>query len=417
MNQAHVATADAPSGLPSLSTTPRRHWIWLGFLILLITFLNAAKPLHIDDAAFYFNAAQVAHHPLDPYGFTVFWAQWPEPGNGSLTPPVLPYWWAIAIRLFGNSPVMWKLWLMPLIGLFIISLHRLFRRFAPGMEMPLVFLTALSPAFLPATNLMLDIPAMGLGLTALCIAMRAIDNRSYSLALLSGVTAAVAMQTKYTAAMFPAVIFVYGALQRRWWLSILPGLVAGTLFVLWEVLMARLYGSSHFMFHFRLNDSMKGVQPKDILWTAIPLLIGGLSPMVALLGLAALNFPRAGLFIGAAAITAAYAVVWQAPVAVFSFLVVGVAILAVIAMVVYALPLREHRDDLFVVLWLAMEFVGFEAISPFAASRRVMGLTLAMILVVGRLASRQQLPQRRPQAVWWIIGGSVAMGFGYWRWI
>src|SRR5580704_8079734 len=131
--------------------------------------MNAIKPLHMDDGAFYANAVQSAHHPLDPYGFTAFWAQWPEPGNWAVCPPMLPYWWGLGIHLFGDWPLMWKLWLLPLVAVFVFSLHSLFRRFSPGMEMPLVWMTALSPAFLPALNLMLDIPAIALGLAAICL--------------------------------------------------------------------------------------------------------------------------------------------------------------------------------------------------------------------------------------------------------
>src|SRR5579883_780248 len=48
-------------------------------LALAYTLLNAIKPLHIDDAAYYRYAAQAAKHPLDPYGFEIFWYQAPQP--------------------------------------------------------------------------------------------------------------------------------------------------------------------------------------------------------------------------------------------------------------------------------------------------------------------------------------------------
>src|SRR5438067_10600266 len=101
-------------------------------LTLLVTGLNALKPLHIDDANIYGNAAQLAKHPLDPYGFETFWIQWPEPAAWMLVPPGQPYWWSLGIRLFGQSPVMWKLWMGPWIALLVFALHRLLRRLAPG---------------------------------------------------------------------------------------------------------------------------------------------------------------------------------------------------------------------------------------------------------------------------------------------
>jgi hypothetical protein len=391
----------------------RREWIWLALLVLLVTVLNAIKPLHIDDAAFYPNAKQTAEHPLDPYGFTAFWSQWPEPGIWQLCPPVLPYWWAIAIRLFGNSPVMWKLWLMPFVAVFVVSLHRLFRRFAHGMEMPLLLLTVLSPTFLPALNLMMDIPALALGLASLCIGLRAIDDDSISLSIFSGVLAALAMETKYTAAIVPAAVLIYAMLHRRLWFGILPGLIAAILFAMCEGLIFHRYGVSQFVFYLNLHESMKGLGTKDLMWSAVPVLLGALIPMIGLLGLASLNLPRAGLVLVAAGVLVGYVAIAFTMVATLSFAILGIGVCAVVVMVVYDLAKDSDVDDVFVILWLALELVGCIAISPFAASRRTMGLVVVVTVVVGRLAARVNLPQRRRGIIRWIVGGSVALGLGY----
>src|SRR5579871_952488 len=94
-------------------------------LAAVLTGLNAAKPLHVDDATFYFNAEQIALHPFDPYGYTML--RWSDavPALHALATPVLPYWWAAAIRIFGDRPVLWKLWLFPLALIFVASLAAL----------------------------------------------------------------------------------------------------------------------------------------------------------------------------------------------------------------------------------------------------------------------------------------------------
>jgi hypothetical protein len=402
---------DSGSNVPAAGA--RWQSVWLVLLISLVTLLNAIKPIHIDDTAFYASALQISRHPLDPYGFTIFWAQWPEPAIRELCTPVLPYWWAIAIRLFGTSPVMWKIWLLPFVALFVISLHRLFRRFARGMEMPLVLLTVLSPTFLPALNMMMDIPAMALGLAACVIAMRAIDTDSYSLASFAGLLAGLAIETKYTAALFPAVIVVYGILQRRTWLGVLPAFIAAAMFIAWEAIIFGRYGASQFVFYLNLKDSMKGFVSKDQMLVALPLLIGALTPMIGLLGLAALDVPGWALVIGAVGVVIAYAAVSYAIVAVGFYLVLGVVMSAVVARVVYTLTRRRDKDDLFVILWLALELVGFIFVSPFAASRRLMGLVVVITLVVGRLARRTKLRPRRRAMVNWIVAGGVCMGLGF----
>ncbi len=180
-------------------------------LASVFTLLNSLKPLHIDDTAYYYYASQAAREPLRPYGFQVFWYQEWEPANDVLAPPVLPYWWSLAIRLFGERPFLWKLWLFPFALLFVVSLHALFRRFARGLETPLLWMTVLSPTFLPGFNLMLDVPALALSLFALTLFFRAVSCyslRAIVLAVLAGLVAGLAMQTKYTGSLAPAIMLL-----------------------------------------------------------------------------------------------------------------------------------------------------------------------------------------------------------------
>src|SRR5262249_44026136 len=157
--------------------------------------------------------AQMAEHPLDPYGFliTETFAQRPLPAQTVLAPPVLPYWWALALRLFGGQPFLWKLWLLPFNLLFVTSLYAVFRPFPRGADLPLLAMTVLSPTFLPGLNLMLDVPALALGLSALALFWRACDRRSPALAALAGLVAGLAMQTKYTAFLAPAAMLLWAA--------------------------------------------------------------------------------------------------------------------------------------------------------------------------------------------------------------
>src|SRR5262245_20791853 len=113
---------------------PKRDLLCLLLLSVVCTALAAVKPIHIDEAANYYYARQIAAHPFDPYSFQMFWYQEPQPANEVLTPPVLVYWWSLGIHLFGDQPVLWKLWLLPFVLIFIFSLHALLRRFAQGTE-------------------------------------------------------------------------------------------------------------------------------------------------------------------------------------------------------------------------------------------------------------------------------------------
>src|SRR5262249_27510822 len=259
-------------------------------LALLYTLLNACKPLTVDDTAHYYYARQLAAHPLDPYGFTIFWYEEPEPANHVLTPLLADYWWSLAIRLFGDQPVLWKLWLLPFAVLFVGALSALGRRFASGLEGTLVVMTVLSPTFLPSFNLMVDVPALALGLSALVIFLRAGDRSSLTLAAAAGLVAALAMHTKYTGFLAPAVMLWYAGLFGKLPQGLLAATTAALLFGAWECVIARLYGQSHFLYHLREASATQGT--KYVL--AIPLLciLGALAPGIALLGLAGLRVPR-----------------------------------------------------------------------------------------------------------------------------
>ena len=222
-------------------TSPTRVGILI-MLSLFLTLLNAVKPLAIDDSIYYRYANHIAAQPLDPYGFEYGGLR----ANGILCTPVFLYWFAAGIRLFGQEPIFWKLWLLPISLLLVFGLHALGRRFARGMELPFVFFLVVSPAVLPCLNLMLDIPALAVGLLALMLFLRACETRSLPLTLAAGIVAGLAAQTKYTAFVSVGAIFLYGLQTGQWRRGAVVVCIAGLLFVGWELLMLRLYGDSHF---------------------------------------------------------------------------------------------------------------------------------------------------------------------------
>ena len=184
-------------------------------LAAIVTLANAAKPVLVDDTAYLTYARHIAACPFDPYGFEMFWYATPQPAMHVLCPPVVPYWLAAGIALFGEHPAVLKLWLYPFVWLFAWSLHDVLRRFAHGTERSVLPLVVLSPAILPMVNVMLDVPAVALGLAAIVLMCRATDQDKDWLAIAAGVVAALAMQTKYTALLVPVVIGWYGLTHRR----------------------------------------------------------------------------------------------------------------------------------------------------------------------------------------------------------
>lgn len=382
---------------------------WPLGLAVAVTLLNAIKPLQVDDAAYFYYAAQIAEHPTDPYGFEMFWFQWPQPASAVLAPPLLPAWWAVAIRLFGDQPLAWKLWLFPFVVLFTFSLQQLFRRFARGLETPLLVMTVLSPVFLPSWNLMLDVPALALSLASVVLLLRACENGSLGRVLLAGLLAGLAIQTKYTGLLAPAVMLLATWTYRRWGPGVGAACTAGLLFMVWEGFVAWRYGESHFLYHLRAGVST--LADKIELTGPLVSILGGVAPYLALLALTALGARRIVLVLGGAAILLGYGLLAVIPAGrdtLFPYLLFGVfgmGVLAGAVLVVKRLTPRG-REEWFLVLWLGLEAAGYFALTPFPAARRVMGLVVVLTLLAGRLAAR---PGPR-NAVWGISAFSTLLG-------
>jgi hypothetical protein len=427
------AAARLNNKLPADSFVQR--WGLPVLLAALFTALNAPKPLHIDDTAYEYFARQIAARPLDPYGFAVFWWEQPQPANEILAPPVFCYTWAL-IRRWTDEPVVWKLFLVPWSLVLVVALDGLLRRFARPLARPLLVLLVLSPALLPSLNLMLEVPALALGLTALNAYFRATDHDSVALAAWAGILAGAAMQTKYTMLLVPGVMLLWSATTDRWRLWPPATLAAAHVFVTWEFLVAILYGRSHFLL------ALSGGSDLLTRFQLLPFLIsylGGLVPFGIALALAALGtrlrwvWAAVGVMLAGYVAVACLDVVFVSPVDLIGrgldepirvqlaevlFNAYGLAGAVILVLVARRLLRSDRgigeRRALFLVLWLGLEVLGYIALTPFPATRRVLGVGLVAALLVGRLAARRARLLWRRGVVQALTTGSVLLAMGYW---
>jgi hypothetical protein len=409
--------------------------VLLAVLALVFVALNAGLPTQIDDTAYFYYARQIASHPLDPYGFQLIWYEQREPAMEVLAPPLVPYWWALGMRLLGDQVSLWKIWLLPFGLMLFFALFCLFRRFAPGLEWEGTFLLTFSPAFLPSFNLMLDLPALALSLMALVVLVRSCDSGSGSLGVLSGILGGLAMQTKYTALLGPPVLLLYAWSVGKLRLGLLCSLVATAIFAAWEGFLFCRYGQSHFWFHVR--ETGAPLLSKYLLILPLFSILGGAAPAGALVNLCALQAKRIWIIAAACLAALGYALVmiqnFVLPVS-LAFGAMGVLVGITSVLVAWRLLRMEkgsgnfsqgdakgeqHSDGKrprpqvqamskfgnlapvwkavlsatrtqqgFLVLWLAMELAGYFVLSPFAAVRRVLGMLVAGSLAAGNLATR-----------------------------
>src|SRR5262249_27826507 len=151
----------------------------------------------------------------------------------------------------------------------------------------------------PSLNLMLDVPALALGLTSLALFFTACDRDSRGLAVAAGLVAGLAMQTKYTAFLAPPTMMLYSvavgflkpgfswpAALRKVALALAAGIVAGEIFLVWEKYIEWQYDVSHFVHELRTTKR----ELLDQLRFALPLLalLGGVAPPLALVAVLAL---------------------------------------------------------------------------------------------------------------------------------
>jgi hypothetical protein len=388
-------------------------------LAAVVTLLNAAKPAVVDDSAYLFFARQAAAHPLDPYGFELFWYDEPMPAMKVLAPPMLPYWLGAGIALFGEDLLFLKFWLFPFPLVLFLAVGSLLRRFAAEVERTGLVMLALSAAVAPMLNVMLDVPAVALGTAAVATFVSGCDGRRVGWVVAAGTLAGLAAQTKYTMLTVPAVFAWYGLCRRQYGYSVLAGVVATALFTSWELLLGLRYGESHFLHHVGDQEQSGGLTE----WLCLKSTL--FRPLVAHLGLLALGW---GLYAGRAVgfgrwLVAAVGAVAAGGLLAVAFVPVGTgryelassvfhplgaAVLVSVGLAVIAL-LRRDRGAWFLVGWLGIELAAYFVLTPFPATRRVVPLCVVIGLVACRLAS-QARPDRKPER--WIVAYSVAVMLG-----
>lgn len=405
---------------------------------LLLTLADAAKPLVVDDTAYVYYAEQIRREPTDPYGFEILWYGEPQPALSLLAPPVLPYWLAGGMALFGDAPVYWKLWLFPFALVLAASLRWLLTRFATGLETPLLWMAMLSPPVLPFMNLMLDVPALALALAAIAIFLDACDRGRSGLAAVAGMVAGVAMQTKYSAAAAPLAIFAYGSIVGHRWRAWLAAGVALAVFFGWEGAVWLRYGESHLVRV--LGEQVVPVLPGAswgavLRWTVgLVLLFGAMAPANALLALVGLGASRRTVGVSALTAFLGFAAIPLLPAPPLSevdrpgssprfgdappeevfFAILGLfSVAAVAALIAKSMRGGSARDDRFLLVWLAIEVGICVLMSPFLAARRLLGISTVALLLCGRGAARTLAGAGSRSALHLAVGFGIALGLLY----
>src|SRR5581483_6897050 len=242
-----------------------------------------AKPLHLDDPLFYWEARQIAAHPLDPYGFTVNWYVRPEPMAAvTRNPPGASYYLAVAGTLLGWSPVaLHAAFLLPAVAV-VVGTWALGRRLCRQPVLP-ALLVLTSPGFLvSATSLMSDVPMLALWLLATVLWLEGIERDRPGLLAVAGIAAAACVLTKYPGAGVVPLLVVYALARRgwgRWTVALAPTLVLVLAYQYWS---ATAYGQGHLVDSFTYAEKER--EPASLHGALVALaFVGGALPAMAAL--------------------------------------------------------------------------------------------------------------------------------------
>ena len=230
------------------------------------------------------------------------------------SPPLLPAWLAVGMRVLSERDNVLKWWLLPFALTLVLSLDALLRRFAGGLQRPLLAMIVLGPLVLTSFALMLDIPALALSLAAVALFLSAVERTSLSRALLAGAVAGLAMQTKYTGVTACGAILVCGILTRQVKLTWAALGLAASLFIAWEAAVQWRYGSSQFLQAWAWKGpELPPPSSKGMMLLSLVTVAGCMAPGVIPLGLVASRSRPRILVAAIVAIVAIYAALVLVP--------------------------------------------------------------------------------------------------------
>ncbi len=228
----------------------RREALWVAALALapLLVLLNAA--VSIDAPVFIAVARQIIAAPADPFGFQMIWDPTsPNTAVFNRNPPLLSYWLAPWIALFGERETVMHTALLPFPVIAALAFLGCARRLAGrGLE-PALLLVA-TPAFgVLASTLMLDVPMLAFWLLATYCLLRGAGAESPGWLLAAGAAAAAAGLTKYvgfaTAPLLAAGVLLLVRRRAAGLLQVLaPPLLA---WAAWGAYTHWRYGFVHFL--------------------------------------------------------------------------------------------------------------------------------------------------------------------------
>jgi Dolichyl-phosphate-mannose-protein mannosyltransferase len=287
----------------------RRIVAGLAAIWIVAVAFDLGKAAHVDDTAYLEIAQVIATDPLHPMTHLLNWGDSATPIHDANQPHLLFYAMALVLKL---APAHWVqalhlLWVL-FSGAAICLAYALARELSAPRPLLWTALLCLGPAFLPAQNLMVDVPLLALWLGFFLLLVRAeaeAPARLRRLAL-AGLILGAACLVKYSSlALLPifALAVFWRAGRRGLWLVLVPLAVL----VAWSILNWLDYGGVHLLSRSTSAAGGGTVRAMGVLVTrgALWLIALGATTPFSLVFVPALGRDRPGRRLLAAALTIA----------------------------------------------------------------------------------------------------------------
>jgi hypothetical protein len=198
-------------------------------VLLAVTVPFLDKPFTIDDAAYLMVTEHILDDPLRPFDFKLNWYDAPEPAWTINSPPGYQYLTAAVMLAVGPSEVAMHVVAGGFVVLGAAATWFLAKRVTGWATLAALIYLA-SPVITAGTNVMLDVPMVGLWTAALACHVAGVERDKKWLVFAGGAAAGAAILVKYPAVMAPLCMALYSVLRKRYrtlWFAAVPAAMVG----------------------------------------------------------------------------------------------------------------------------------------------------------------------------------------------
>jgi hypothetical protein len=350
--------------------------LWLS---ICWTSFTASRGLVLDDPAYLALAKVWAKNIAEPYGpppqGEMFnWYGKPQPFFTILAPPVVPGWLMVGLRAGITSSSSLHFWMIPFAWIYAYALLGIARSLNLNHPRWAVSVAVFNPATFLGLNLMLDVPAIAIALSGVLLLRNHINSSVHC--LLAGLLFGLAFETKYSSLplLGLGLFLTLREGNARSILALNLGMVS--IIVAWEGYMAFLYGHSHFLLHTQSSSTTSGLSRDPRFKMLLPLFIQvGLAifPVVLCQARTKWIHPLAWFVTAEMALILTYFVGNDMG-------IIG-CIMGAAVLLCCVTSYRNNRIQSILIIWIAVELIGYFFLAPFPAFRRMIPLVIPLIFL------------------------------------